>query len=83
MRRIKSLRVREERAETGFCTKVNCPAVVIGIREILRVGIVEDPSAKSDKSLRPYLEELCPWEHDTIVLVIITSDSVLPRFVLS
>ena len=56
MRQIKPLRVRQERAETGFCTKVNRPTVIFGIREILQVGIMEHPSAKSDKSLRAYLQ---------------------------
>ena len=46
---VKQLRVGEECAETGFCAKADEPSAVIGGREVLRIDLAEDSSAKGDE----------------------------------
>ena len=47
---IENLRVREKGTETGLGAKVDRPAAVFDAREISRIGVAEDPSAKGNKT---------------------------------
>jgi len=47
---IKDIRVREERAETGFGAKIDRLTPIFGARKISWVGIAKDPTAEGDKT---------------------------------
>jgi hypothetical protein len=46
---VEDLWIGEERAETGFGAQIDCPAAILGAREISRIGIVKDSSAEGDE----------------------------------
>ena len=47
---IEDIRVSEERAEAGFGAEIDCPAAMLGAREIGGIGIAKDPSAEGDEA---------------------------------
>ena len=46
---VENIWVSQERAGAGLGAEVDHPAAVVGAREVRRVGIVKDPSAKGHK----------------------------------
>ena len=47
---IEDVRVREERAETGFGAEIDGAAAILSAREVGRIGIAKDPSAEGDET---------------------------------
>ena len=48
---VEDIRVGKERAEAGSGAEIDRSATVLGAREIVRIGIAEDPPAKADEAL--------------------------------
>lgn len=49
---IEDIRIGKERTQAGLGAEIDRPASILGAGEIDRVGILEDPSAESDKARR-------------------------------
>ena len=47
---VENIRVREERAEAGLSAEIDRPAAILDAREICRIRIMEDPSAKRNEA---------------------------------
>ncbi len=58
---IEYFRVGQEGAEAGFGAEVDRPSVIFGAREILRIGVAEDPSAERDEPLRTGFGLFCSF----------------------
>jgi hypothetical protein len=47
---VEDVWICEERAETGFGAQIDCPAAILGAREISGIGVAKDPSAEGDEA---------------------------------
>ncbi len=56
VRPVEALRVREKCSQARFGAEVDGPAAVCRPRNVLRVGIMEDPAAQGDEVRRSNLQ---------------------------